>query len=284
MAGYGRGIYGVLADREYSEDEKGREKESIMRKNIALLLEYDGSRYEGWQRQGNTDHTIQGKLEQVLEKMTGAFKEVHGSGRTDAGVHALGQVANVHLDTSMSENEIQDYLNQYLPEDIRALEIKSVPERFHSRLWAREKLYTYWIDMDEKSSVFQRKYIYTLGQKLNIELMRQSAEYLCGTHDFSGFCTGGNKKKSTVRTLKSVEMVSHESQLEIRMAGDGFLYNMVRIITGTLIETGQGRRKPESVVEILERGDRKLAGFTAPAKGLFLTSVVYDTPIFRKNR
>ena len=108
MAGYGRGIYGVLADRDYSEDEKGREKESIMRKNIALLLEYDGSRYEGWQRQGNTDHTIQGKLEQVLEKMTGAFKEVHGSGRTDAGVHALGQVANVHLDTSMSENEIQD--------------------------------------------------------------------------------------------------------------------------------------------------------------------------------
>ena len=105
-----------------------------MRKNLALLLEYDGSRYEGWQRQGNTDHTIQGKLEQVLEKMTGAFKEVHGSGRTDAGVHALGQVANVHLDTSMSENEIQDYFNQYLPEDIRALEIISVPERFHSRL------------------------------------------------------------------------------------------------------------------------------------------------------
>lgn len=255
-----------------------------MKKNVALLMEYDGSRYDGWQRQKNTDNTIQGKLEMVLEKMTGIYQEVHGSGRTDAGVHAAGQVANVYLDTIMSEKEIQDYLNQYLPEDIRVLDVKKVADRFHSRLLAKEKTYTYWIDMNEKSSVFQRRYIYTLGEKLNTDLMRQAAEFLCGTHDFSGFCTRRNKKKSTIRTLRSVKILPHESLLEIRISGDGFLYNMMRIITGTLIEVGQGNRTPESVKEILEKGDRKQAGFTAPAKGLFLTSVVYDTEIFSQGK
>lgn len=251
-----------------------------MRKNAGLLLEYDGSRYDGWQKQGNTDSTIQGKLELVLEKMTGSFQEVHGSGRTDAGVHAKGQVANVHLNTELTDKEIQDYLNRYLPEDIRVLEVRSLPERFHSRLSAKQKIYTYWIDMADKSPVFQRKYIYTLGERLNVEAMEEAAQILCGTHDFGSFCTSRNKKKSSVRTLNQMDITIHDSQLEITMAADGFLYNMARILIGTLIETGQGKRNISSVKQLLERIDRKEAGFTAPAKGLFLTAAVYETKIF----
>lgn len=253
-----------------------------MMKNIGLLIEYDGSRYDGWQRQISTDNTIQGKLERVLEKMTGVFQEVDGSGRTDAGVHAKGQVANVHLNTEMTEEEICRYLNEYLPEDIRVVEAVSVADRFHSRLWAREKTYTYWIDMREKGSVFQRKYVYTLGESLNVEAMKKAAESLCGTHDFGSFCTGKSKKKSTVRTLKTIEFRLHGMLLELRVTGDGFLHNMVRILTGTLIEVGQGKRSPDSMRQILEEKDRRKAGFTAPAKGLFLTEVVYDKRIFHK--
>lgn len=252
----------------------------MKKKNIALLLEYDGSRYDGWQRQGNTDNTIQGKLEGILERMTGTFQEVHGSGRTDGGVHALGQVANVHLDTDMEAVEIQAYLNRYLPEDIRVRQAQEVAERFHSRLWAKEKTYTYYIDMSEKSSVFQRKYIYSVGGRLDIKAMEQTGEYLLGTHDFRGFAAGKNKKKSTVRTLKDIRLQVSGNCLSVAVTGDGFLYNMVRILVGTLIEAGQGRRTPDSVKAVLEKGERREAGFLAPAKGLFLTSVVYEPEIF----
>ncbi|MCI8518379.1 MAG: tRNA pseudouridine(38-40) synthase TruA [Hungatella sp.] len=251
-----------------------------MKKNAVLLLEYDGSRYGGWQRQKGEDNTIQGKLETVLEKMTGTFQEVHGSGRTDAGVHALGQVANVHLDTELSEEEVAAYLNHYLPDDIRVLEIKWAKERFHSRLWAREKTYTYWVETGTKSPVFQRRYLYALGEPLDRKAMEQAAGLLCGTHDFSSFCTDRNKKKSAVRTLKRIEIHSHGSRLEFVMTGDGFLYNMVRILVGTLIEVGQGKREPRSVPEILEAKDRRAAGFTAPARGLFLKEVTYETELF----
>ena len=251
-----------------------------VKKNMALLIQYDGSRYDGWQRQGNTDNTIQGRLETVLEKMTGSFQEVHGSGRTDAGVHALGQVANVHLNTDMKEEEICLYLNRYLPEDIGILNVKEVPERFHSRLLVREKIYTYWVETGQRCPVFQRKYIYTLGEKPDLEAMREGAGFLIGTHDFTGFCTSRNKKKSAVRRSKAIEIVPHGSQLEFVITGDGLLYNMVRIIVGTLIETGLGRRTPRSVAETLEGLDRQTAGFTAPAKGLFLTKAVYGTEIF----
>lgn len=251
-----------------------------MAKNIALLIEYDGSRYDGWQRQAGTDNTIQGKLERVLEKMTGVFQEVDGSGRTDAGVHARGQTANVRLNTDMTEEEICRYLNTYLPEDIRVLKAAAVPERFHSRLWAREKTYTYWLDMSEKSPVFRRKYVYALGESLNVEHMDRAAQFLVGTHDFGSFCTGKSKKKSTVRTLKSIEILAHGTLLEIRVNGDGFLHNMVRIITGTLIEVGQGKRDVGSMENLLAACDRRRAGFTAPARGLFLTKVMYDKEIF----
>lgn len=252
----------------------------MARRNIAMLLEYDGTRYDGWQRQGNTDCTIQGRLESVLERMTGTYQEVHGSGRTDAGVHASGQVANVHLDTAMEPDDICDYLNRYLPEDIRILKTAQVPERFHSRLWAAEKTYTYHIDMGKKGGVFQRKYVYTVGRRLDVERMKEASGLLVGTHDFQGFCAVKNKKKSTVRTLKDIDFRLEGDCLAVRVTGDGFLYNMVRILVGTLIEAGQGKRSVESVEKILRTGDRQMAGFTAPARGLFLTSVAYNQVIF----
>lgn len=240
-----------------------------------MLLQYDGSRYNGWQKQGNTANTIQEKLEQVLGRMTGKIVEVHGSGRTDAGVHATGQVANVHLDTEFSEEEIREYMNQYLPEDILVMKVEEVPKRFHSRLNATEKIYTYRVDTAKKSHVFERKYLYTLGEGLAVDSMRKAARYLCGTHDFKGFSSGRAGRKPTVRTLYEVEIRTCETVVEMRFRGDGFLYNMARILAGTLIEVGQGKRQAESILEILEAGDRRQAGFTAPAKGLFLTEVFY---------
>lgn len=247
-----------------------------MKKNYKMIIQYDGTRYDGWQRQGNTGNTIQSKLEAVLSKMTGKELEIDGSGRTDAGVHAIAQVANVHMDTNKTLQEIMDYVNQYLPDDIAVTQLEEVPDRFHSRLNATGKVYTYWIEMSPKCPVFQRKYIYTLGQKLDVEAMRQAAKLLCGTHDFKSFCSKKTIKKSSVRTLKSISFHERGSQLEIHVAGNGFLYNMVRILMGTLIEVGLGKRKPESMKEILEAKDRQAAGPTAPACGLFLTAVMYD--------
>ena len=252
----------------------------MMKKNMALLLQYDGSRYDGWQRQGNTANTIQGKLEDVLERMTGRYQEVHGSGRTDAGVHAMGQVANVHLETEMGDGEIRDYLNRYLPEDILVLKAKEVPQRFHSRLQAREKTYTYWVETGQRCPVFQRKYITVLGECLDAAAMEEAASCLKGTHDFTSFCTAQGKKKSPVRTIKEIRIVPHGSQLEFVFLGDGFLYNMVRILAGTLIGVGQGKRTPGSVAGTMEARNRQEAGYTAPAKGLFLARVSYDPEIF----
>ncbi len=246
-----------------------------MSKNIKMVLEYDGTRYDGWQKQGNTGNTIQAKLEQVLERMTGKPVEIHGSGRTDAGVHASGQVANAHLETDMSAEAIRDYMNQYLPEDIRVLAACEAQPRFHSRLNATGKIYAYYIDMAEKPSVFERRYVYGLGEKLDVKAMKAAAEGLCGTYDFKSFSTGKTGRKSTVRTIWEIRIHQEGTKVCIEYYGNGFLYNMVRILTGTLIEAGQGKRDPESMKEILEARDRAAAGFTAPAKGLFLKAVFY---------
>jgi tRNA pseudouridine38-40 synthase len=252
-----------------------------MIKNYRMILEYDGSRYDGWQKQGNTEQTIQGKIEYVLERMVGQAVEVHGSGRTDAGVHALAQVANFHGDTGMREGEIMEYLNQYLPEDIRVKTVERAAERFHSRLNAQEKTYLYRIEMGEKKQVFERKYIYGLFKELNIEAMERAASHLIGEHDFRSFCANRKMKKSYVRVLKRIEFEQQGSRLLIRYTGNGFLYNMVRILTGTLIEVGLGQRKAEEIKKILDAKDRNEAGFTAPPEGLFLENVRYkgsDTP------
>lgn len=246
-----------------------------MMKNYRMVLEYDGSRYDGWQKQGNSSQTIQGKIEGVLERMAGVPVEVHGSGRTDAGVHALAQTANFHADVNMSEEEIRAYLNKYLPEDIGVKSVEQASDRFHSRLNGIEKTYLYRIETGERKQVFERKYIYGFFQPLNVKEMERAASFLIGEKDFKSFCSNKKLKKSSVRILKSIEFNQEGSKLFIRYTGNGFLYNMVRILTGTLIEVGLGQRKAEEVKEILEAKERSAAGFTAPPEGLFLEKVYY---------
>lgn len=243
--------------------------------NYKMVIAYDGSRYNGWQKQGNTKDTIQGKLEKVLEKLEGREVEVIGAGRTDAGVHALGQVVNVKLESKINGETLLQYLNQYLPEDIAVLSVKEVPMRFHSRLNATEKTYLYRIYRSEIPNPFIRKYTVTITEKLDIEKMRIAAEFLIGEHDFKSFCSLKKSKKSTIRTLYSITIEEIEKELRISVRGNGFLYHMVRIIIGTLLEVGTGKKKPEEIKQILEKGERQAAGKTAPAHGLFLKEVKY---------
>lgn len=243
--------------------------------NYKMVIAYDGSRYNGWQKQGNTKDTIQGKLEKVLEKLEGREVEVIGAGRTDAGVHALGQVANVKLESKINGETLLQYLNQYLPEDIAVLSVKEVPMRFHSRLNTTEKTYLYRIYRSEIPNPFIRKYTVTITEELDIEKMRMAAELLIGEHDFKSFCSLKKSKKSTIRTLYSITIEEIEEEIRISVRGNGFLYHMVRIIIGTLLEVGTGKKKPEEIEQILEKRERQAAGKTAPAHGLFLKEVKY---------
>lgn len=243
--------------------------------NYKLLLQYDGTKLNGWQKQGNTENTIQGKLEAILERMYGEPVEVHGSGRTDAGVHALGQVANFHAPAVYSLEMIQNELNEYLSKDIRVLKAEEAEGRFHARLSAKGKMYEYRIDNGRIANVFSRKYTMREEEPLDLEAMKAAAVNLLGTHDFKSFCANKKMKKSTVRTITSIEIEEKDGIVAIRYTGNGFLYHMVRILTGTLIEVGRKKRTPEDVKDILEALDRSAAGFTAPAQGLFLVKVSY---------
>ncbi|MBS7008134.1 tRNA pseudouridine(38-40) synthase TruA [Anaerostipes sp.] len=248
-----------------------------MKRNIRLKIEYDGTRYQGWQKLGKSSgsNTIQEKLESVLEKMSGEPVQVIGSGRTDAGVHAYGQIANFHTDCSLSCHEIKQYLMKYLPSDIGILMADEVSERFHSRLNAKEKTYQYRIANPGISNVFERKYLWHISESLDIEQMRKAAALCIGTHDFKGFSSIKKTKKSTVRTLSSIVIEKDLKEIRITFTGNGFLYNMVRILTGTLAEIGAGSRKPESILEVFQSKNRKDAGVTAPPQGLFLMDVEY---------
>ena len=247
-----------------------------MKKNYMLWLCYDGTRWRGWQKQGNTDNTIQAKLEALLSRLLGQPVEIAGAGRTDAGVHARRQCCSFRADTERTCDFMLTELRKYLPEDIGAISLEEAPERFHARLSAAEKTYVYRVWNSGAPNVFERKYVYVLPGALDAERMRRAAAMLLGTHDFSAFCTARGKKKSAVRTLYALEIVRTGEELRFTFRGDGFLYNMVRILTGTLLEVGSGQRDPESVREALERGDRALAGFTAPARGLTLWDIKYQ--------
>ena len=242
--------------------------------NYKLTIRYDGSRYYGWERQPGRD-TIQGKLEAVLSEMTGGPAEVIGAGRTDAGVHASAMTANVHLDTKLLPDEIRDYLNHYLPDDIAVDEVKLAADGFHARYKAVGKLYTYTCHVGTQKPVFDRKYVTVLDAEPDVARMRAAAAYLVGEHDFRSFCTNPKMKKSTVRTVDSIEIVKKKDRIIFRVHGNGFLQNMVRVIVGTLLEVGLGKREPEDIPGILEARDRRSAGYTAPAQGLFLTRVDY---------
>ena len=242
--------------------------------NYKIVVQYDGTRYNGWQKQGNTKNTIQEKFEDILFKMTGKKIEVFASGRTDAGVHARGQVANFKIDNDMACDEVLEYLNNYLPEDIAVLSVERVGDRFHSRLNAVSKTYEYRIAY-KKPDVFERKYIYPVEKKPNIDLMRNGAEILTGTYDFKGFSSLGKTKKSTVRTINFIDIDDDFGVIKIRINGSGFLYNMVRITAGTLHDVGSGKKDVEDIKKALESKNREFAGTTFPARGLTLINVEY---------
>ena len=246
-----------------------------MKQNYKMTLSYDGTRFYGWEHQPTTDMTIQGKMESVLSLMVQSEVEVIGCGRTDAGVHAKNMVCNAHFDTQMNTDEIRDYLNRYLPDDICVKEVRIASDRFHSRYNAIGKTYCYTCYIGDVKPVFNRKYVYVLDQKPDIQEMKKAAEYLIGTHDFASFCSNPRMKKSTVRKVDRIEIQKRGDLLTLTFHGSGFLQHMVRILTGTLLEVGYGKRTSESISELIDAKDRKLAGFTAPAKGLCMMQVDY---------
>ena len=243
-------------------------------RNLRLDICYDGTRYRGWQRLPGKEDTIQGKLETALSRILGEPIEISGSGRTDAGVHAKGQVANFHCESRMPAGEILANLRKYLPEDIGIYSCKDVSARFHARLNAKEKTYEYRIWNSEQPCVFQRRFVTVMPGKLDLAAMQQAAELLCGEHDFSAFCGNAKMKKSTVRYIRTIEILPRGEELRLRFTGNGFLHNMVRILVGTLVEVGRGERMPETIPELFG-GKRAEAGFLAPAQGLCLEEVLY---------
>lgn len=264
-----------------------------MKHNYKLTIRYDGTRYYGWERQPGKEQTIQGKLETVLTRMLLAEKtkasedadapdvtlenpvNVIGAGRTDAGVHAEAMVANVVLDTERSEEEIRAYLNRYLPDNISVDACKICADRFHARFKAKGKTYVYTCWVGEKKPVFDRRYVTVLESKPDVQKMRAAAAYLVGTQDFKSFCGNAHMKKSTVRTLDTIEIKWRDPYLRFYLHGNSFLQHMVRILVGTLLEVGYGRMQPEEMPDLLAALDRTKAGPTAPAQGLCLRSVDY---------
>ena len=243
--------------------------------NYKLTLCYDGTRYKGWQRQGNTPGTIQEKLETILSRMLEQPVELAASGRTDAGVHARRQVCSFRAETRLTPEELLRELRVHLPEDIGAISLETAPPRFHARLSCKEKTYLYRVWNSAEPNVFERRLLCPFPAPLDAGAMEGAAALLCGTHDFIAFCSVKNSKKSTVRKLRRISILREGDELRLYFTGDGFLYNMVRILTGTLLEVGLGLRRPEDMSAILASRDRSQAGPTAPAKGLTLWAVEY---------
>lgn len=244
-------------------------------RNIKMTIEYDGSRYKGFQRLKDNEMTIQGKIETVLSKMTDENIEIIGSGRTDMGVHAHGQVANFKTNCEYSVEKMRKYLYEYLPEDIVVKELEEVDERFHSRYNVKSKVYLYKIDNNKCHKVFSRKYATHVEKKLDLDLMREASKYFIGEHDFTSFVSSKSKKKSNVREIYSISIQEKNELIEIYIEGNGFLYNMVRIIVGALIEVGHKKKSPMDIKTMLENKDRSQSSETAPSKGLSLYKVKY---------
>lgn len=244
-------------------------------RNIKMTIKYDGSRYKGFQRLKDNDMTIQGKIESVLSKMTKEDIEIIGSGRTDMGVHAYGQVANFKTNCDMSIKKMKNYLYEYLPEDIVVTLLEEVDERFHSRYNAKSKIYLYKIFNNEVHDPFLRKYTTHIPKKLDLDLMKEGSKYLVGEHDFTSFASSKSKKKSNIRTITSIYIQESNGLINIYIEGNGFLYNMVRIIVGSLIDVGLNKKSPEDIKDMLQAKDRKVASDTAPSKGLYLYKVKY---------
>ena len=235
-----------------------------------LKLCYDGSRYNGWQKQGNTGTTIQETLEGALSDVFGQSVDAAGSGRTDAGVHAREQTVSFSAPAVKDLSQTLSLLREKLPGDIGALSLEEAPPRFHARLSCRGKTYVYRVWNSKEPCVFERKYVYLVKDALDMDAMGAGAAAMCGTHDFSAFTSAKRMKHSPVRTLEAISIRREGAALLLTFSGDGFLYNMVRIMAGTLLEIGLGSRGADTVPEIIESRNRQNAGFTAPARGLFL--------------
>ncbi len=248
-------------------------------RTFRLTLCYEGTRYKGWQRQGNTPDTLQAKLEGLLSRLLEQEVELAGSGRTDAGVHARRQVCSFRAETERGCGELLAALREHLPEDIGALALEEAEPRFHARLSCTGKTYVYRVWNSAAPCVFERRCVYPFPAALDVPAMERAAALLVGTHDFTGFCGNRRMKKSAVRTLRRIELAREGEELRLRFEGDGFLYHMVRILVGTLLEVGTGERSAEEMPELLASRDRARAGFTAPAKGLTLWDVEYDPPL-----
>lgn len=243
-------------------------------RTIKLVLEYDGTNYAGWQVQPGQD-TIQGRLEAALKTLTGEDLRVVASGRTDAGVHALGQVAHFRTESSMKADEFQKALNSLLPRDIAVKEAVEEAEDFHARYSAKRKLYRYVILQVESRSAFSHRYDWDIGYDLDVPTMVRGAQYLLGTHDFSAFRAASCTAKNPVKTIYRLEVHQRGDDIVFLIEADGFLKHMVRTIVGTLAEVGRGYIRPKTVKSILESRDRSQAGPTAPPQGLFLLEVTY---------
>ena len=243
-------------------------------RNIRLDICYEGTRYRGWQRLGNSDNTIQGKLEQALSRILTEEIEVSASGRTDAGTHARMQTVSFHCASQMPCDEILESLRRYLPEDIGVYSCRNVSPRFHARLNVKEKTYCYRLWNSEAPCVFDRRFVYRDSRPVDLEKMQMAASAFVGQHDFSAFCANTKMKKSTVRYISqfSVEQVGNE--IRFTVTGNGFLHHMVRIMVGTLLEIGRGEREVDSIPALFGE-DRADAGELVPACGLCLMEVIY---------
>jgi tRNA pseudouridine38-40 synthase len=245
--------------------------------NYRLLVEYDGTAFEGWQLQPGGARTVQGALEAALRPVAGGAVRVHGAGRTDAGVHALGQVANAHLARSLPPEVMVRALNAALPRDVAVRAAALVPEHFHARRDARRKRYLYRLWTAPARSPLRDRISLWVPQPLDLAAMRAAAAALCGTHDFASFRAAGSAAPTSVRTLWGLEIAGEAGgEVSLAFEGDGFLRHMVRNLVGTLLEVGRGRRRADSIQAVLAAATRAAAGPTAPARGLVLVAVHYD--------
>jgi tRNA pseudouridine38-40 synthase len=247
-----------------------------MVRNLLFTIEYDGSDFHGWQRQPNV-RTVQGALEEALGRLFCMRVEIDGTSRTDAGVHAIGQRASFAGTFGIPTDRIKFAANNMLPDSIHISKVEEVPERFHARFDATGKTYRYVIRNTQDKNVFDRNYCLYVGPALDLEAMKAAALQFVGTHDFKSCqASGGPEKLSTVRTISELEIDKDGDKITIEVTGDGFLYNMVRIISGTLVEVGLGRIRPDQIKDILLSKDRAKAGYTAPPQGLYLVQVYYE--------
>lgn len=243
-------------------------------KNVQLLLEYDGTEYCGWQVQTN-GLSIQQVLMEAWERQTGETIRITGSGRTDGGVHAYGQVANFFTQSTIPTKNIPFALNTQLPKDIRVLDAQEREETFHSRFSAKSKIYEYRILNNTHGSGLRRNRVWHIQTPLDVEAMIKGKSYFTGTHNFTGFSSAKSTSVDKVRTLYSLELERQNDEIVFWVHGNGFLYNMVRIMVGTLAEVGLGKRPPEEIEWLLKAGDRTKSGITAPPQGLYLKKVIY---------